>query len=281
MKFSLWTHNGAKNSGPVFDSFAHGVLNAGGDVIYNNINSDVAVIWSVLWYGRMSSNKKVWDLFRSQNKPVIVLEVGGIKRGTTWKVGINGINREAIFGPKNNGPDRAELFNLKLKPWRVDGEYIIICGQHDKSHQWRNQPSMSNWILDTIATIREHTEKTIIIRPHPRSPFPLIEYEFKGVQRQTPQKLNGTYDDFDFNYDNSWAVINWSSNPATQAVIDGVPVFVGPESLAWDVGNKELKNINNPHMPNRQQWLNDLAYTEWTTEEIAKGLPLKLLTPYL
>jgi len=281
MKFSLWTHNGAKNSRPVFDSFAHSIFNAGGDVVYNDINSDVAVIWSVLWYGRMSSNKKVWDLFRSQNKPVIVLEVGGIKRGTTWKVGINGINREAIFGPKNNGSERAELFNLKLKPWRVDGEYIIICGQHDKSHQWRNQPPMSNWILDTISTIREHTEKTIIIRPHPRSPLPLIEYEFKGVQRQDPQKLDGTYDDFDFNYQNAWAVVNWSSNPATQAVIDGIPVFVGPDSLAWNVGNNSLTNINDPYMPNRQQWLNDLAYTEWTINEIASGLPLKLLTHYL
>ena len=59
MKFSLWTHNGAKNSRPVFDSFAHSIFNAGGDVVYNDINSDVAVIWSVLWYGRMSSNKKV------------------------------------------------------------------------------------------------------------------------------------------------------------------------------------------------------------------------------
>ena len=39
---------------------------------------------------------------KRQGKPVIVLEVGGIKRGITWKVGLNGINREANFGPKGN-----------------------------------------------------------------------------------------------------------------------------------------------------------------------------------
>ena len=89
MKFSLWTDYGAQNSKPVFDSFAHGVSITGGSVVYNDLDSDVGVIWSVLWNGRMANNKKIWEHYRSQNKPLVVLEVGGIKRGTTWKVGIN------------------------------------------------------------------------------------------------------------------------------------------------------------------------------------------------
>ena len=280
MKFSLWTNYGAKNSKPVFDSFASGIRNAGGSIVYNDINSDVAVIWSILWNGRMAPNKKIWDLYRSQNKPIIVLEVGGIKRGTTWKVGINGINREANFGPKGNGPERAELLNLELQPWRTNGRDIIICGQHDKSHQWRNMPPMANWILDTITLIRKYTARPIIIRPHPRCALTL-NHSFNDVIIQRPHQLPNTYDDFDFDFHNAWAVINWSSNPATQAVIGGVPVFVGPDSLALDVGNKNLEDIRIPRMPNRQQWLNDLAYTEWTIEEISSGTPLKRLTSYL
>ena len=69
--------------------------------------------------------------------------------------------------------------------------------------------------------------------------------------------------------------------PATQAVIGGVSVFVGPESLAWDVGNQDLTTINNPIKPDRIQWLNDLAYTEWTLEEIQNGEPLLQLLPKL
>ena len=281
MKFSLWTDYGAQNSKPVFDSFAHGVSITGGSVVYNDLDSDVGVIWSVLWNGRMANNKKIWEHYRSQNKPLVVLEVGGIKRGTTWKVGINGINREADFGPKGNGPERANLLNLKLEPWRSNGRDIIICGQHDKSHQWRHMPNMADWIVSNIKAIRKYTARPIIFRPHPRCRLPLLELEFnhfKNVTREHPRQLPHTYDDFDFNFHNAWAVVNWSSNPATQAVIGGVPVFVGPESLAWDVGNDTLETINKPAMPDRQQWLNDLAYTEWTTEEISQGLPLKRLT---
>jgi hypothetical protein len=51
---------------------------------YDN-TCDVAVIWSVLWQGRMAGNKKVWDDFRSQGKPVVVLEVGGLLRNIPGK----------------------------------------------------------------------------------------------------------------------------------------------------------------------------------------------------
>ena len=88
----------------------------------------------------------------------------------------------------------------------------------------------------------------------------------------------GTYDDFDFEPTRYHAVVNWSSNPSTQAVIAGVPAFVGPSSLAYDVSNHDFSTIENPIMPDRTQWLNDLAYTEWTIEEISQGIPLKRLT---
>jgi hypothetical protein len=59
-------------------------------------NADVAVIWSVLWRGRMEQYKKIWDRYRSQGKPVVV-EVGGLRRNKSFKIGINGINRDADF----------------------------------------------------------------------------------------------------------------------------------------------------------------------------------------
>ena len=283
MKFSLWTDNGALNSKPIFSAFATSLHNNGHDVLYNDMDGDIHVIWSVLWYGRMAPNKIVWDRAKSQGKPVIVLEVGGLKRGTTWKVAINGINRDATFGGLHNDSTRADDLGLFLKPWQFNNEQgdIIIACQHNKSHQWRNQKSVQTWLYESIDLIRQYTNRNIIIRPHPRCPIPAIQYEFKNVQVQTPKHVEGTYDDFDFDCTNAYAVVNWSSNPATQAVMQGVPVFVGPDSLAYDVGNHDLARINSPSMPDRTQWLNDIAYTEWTLDEIEQGIPLNRLTSYL
>ena len=237
------------------------------------------VIWSVLFHGRMARNRQVWD----QHKPTIVLEVGGIKRGTTWKVGLNGINRDAYFGPNNNDDARVLSLGLTLKPWRTSGEFILIAGQHDKSLQWQNMSRMSNWFLETYDEIRKHTERPILFRPHPRCRLEQIERGLEHVYRQEPQHVNSTYDDFDIDFDNLWATISYSSNPGIHSCVNGVPAFVSTHSLAYDVGNDIdfLYDIENPLLPDRTQWLNDYAHTEYTLEEISQGIPLKNLTSEL
>lgn len=282
MIFSLWTDYGAMNSKPVFKAFEKSLRDAGCTVVFNDMNADVAVIWSVLWHGRMAQNKKVWDYFQSQGKQVIVLEVGGIKRGETWKVALNGINGEAYFGPMGQDDSRAKQLGLKLEPWqRNDNGDIIICCQHNKSHQWRMQPSVSRWVSELIDTLRSYTGRRIVIRPHPRNLLESIEHEWKNVVRQSPQHIRNSYDDFDFNPKDAWAVISWSSNPGPQSVIQGIPVFTGPESLAYLVANKELKDIEDPKYYEREDWLNNYAWTEFTLDEIEQGLPFNRLTSKL
>ena len=283
MKFSLWTQYGALNSKPIFDAFRLGCTALGFDTVENSNDSDVDVIWSVLFNGRMAQNQLVWKNAHGKKKPVIVLEVGGIQRGTTWKVGLNGINRDAYFGPMANSSSRADLLGLVLKPWRKDGEYILICGQHDKSLQWHGMPPMSNWVIDTIIKIQQYTDRPIVFRPHPRCPLPHIEREFKNVYRQQPRQISGSYDDYDMDFNNVWATVSYSSNPGIHSIINGIPAFVGTSSLAYTVGNDIdcLEDIENPHMGARQSWLNDYAHTEWTVEEISQGIPLKNLTSKL
>ena len=279
MKFSLWTDYGALNSKPVFDAFANSLGSNGHDVVYNDLNSDVDVIWSVLFNGRMSRNKTIWE----NKKPTIVLEVGGINRGVTWKVGLNGINRDGYFSPGDFCNNRSNDLGLLLKPWSTDGEYILIAGQHDKSLQWKNMPPMSNWFLDTYDEIRKHTQRPIIFRPHPRCRLPDIERGLRHVYRQEPKHVNGTYDSFDMGFDNIHCTISYSSNPGIHSVIEGVPAFVSTHSIAYDVANDIdfLHDIEDPLTPDRTQWLNDYAHTEYTVEEITSGMPLKCLTSLL
>ena len=285
MKFKLWREFGALNSTPVFDAFEHSLVSNGHTITNSSDirNADVHVLWSVLFNGRMAPNQRIWTDARTFDKPVIVLEVGGIKRGTTWKVGLNGINRDAYFGDTGMDSNRSSLQRLKLTPWRTSGEYILICGQHDKSLQWSKMPRMSNWFLNTYDEIRKHTDRPIIFRPHPRCRLEHIERGLKNVIRQEPRHVTNTYDDFDMGFNNIWATVSYSSNPGIHSIISGVPSFVSNSSLAYPVANDIdfLHNIEDPVMPDRAQWLNDYAWTEYTVDEIAQGIPLKRLTNML
>jgi len=278
MIFGLFKQHGALNSVPVFSAFEQGVRHLGHTAHDNDLNADVAVIWSVLWYGRMSKNKAVWDHFTKQSKPIIVLEVGALKRNVTWKVAVGGINNEAYFGhATNNDNARLTALGINIQDWKDTKEdnSIIICGQHQASHQWRNMPPVSDWISNTIQEIRQYTDRPIKVRSHPRYPFNFNNKE-SNVVESMPKRIDIVQDFYDFGTELSTAhcVVNWSSNPAIEAVLDGVPVFTGPDSLAHAVANYSFDTIETPLKPNRQQWANDLAYTEWTVDEIAKSTPL-------
>ncbi len=279
MKIEIWPDYGPLNSKDIFSKFIHSLRQSGEEVWVNKQapNADVAVIWSVLWQGRMAKNKNIWDRYRNANKPVVVIEVGGLKRNETWKIGINGVNREADFNNGSVSADRWPKFDIELKQWRQTGDNIIVCGQHTNSHQWRDNPPMSRWFEQQITEIRKYTDKPIVIRPHPRNHVAIDTTKYKNVKIVGPKRDRNTYDDTDLadRLKSAWAVVSHSSNPAMTAVFSGIPVYVSEASLSFDVGNKTFENINNPTMPDRQQWANQLSYTEWWPEEIEQGLPWK------
>lgn len=276
MKIEAWPMHGPLNSKKVFEKFIKSMEASGEEVHINKkIDGDVAVIWSVLWQGRMQKYKAIWDRYKNAGKPIVVLEVGGLRRNLSFKVGINGINRDADFANQEFDDKRWPLFKHRLRPWNPTGEMIVICGQHDASEQWKGLPRMDNWIKQQIIEIRKYTTRPILVRPHPRNPINFSEKNFENIKIRMPKRDHRTYDDTDFRatLERTWAVVNHSSNPAMEAVIHGIPVFVSKSSLCHDVGNTELRDINTPAMPNRIEWANRLSYTEWFQDEIEQGLP--------
>ena len=123
--------------------------------------------------------------------------------------------------------------------------------------------------------IKKHTDRPVVIRPHPRSGCNIPS----GCLIDRPQFTASSYDDFDFDrvLESAHCVLNWNSGPGPQALMSGVPAFVGPDSLASTIANWDLSQIENPPRPDRSAWLEQLAHTEWTVEEIGSGLPFRRL----
>jgi hypothetical protein len=134
--------------------------------------------------------------------------------------------------------------------------------------------------MKTIERIQSISKRPIILRPHPRCKVDSIETQYKNVYRQDPLHIKGSYDSFDLQFKRIWATVSHTSNPGPQSIIAGVPAFVGTDSIAYPVANDIdfLHDIETPLMPDRQQWLNEYAWTEFTLDEIYQGLPLERLT---
>lgn len=270
MRFRLYREYGALNSAPVFDAFERGVKSLGHEIVKNDEN--FAVIWSVLWSGRMKPNQEVYRRCVKNNIPVIIIEVGNLLRHKTWRISINNINGLGIFGNDDNfDQKRPEKLGLSLKP--ANGkrrEEILIAAQHQQSLQWQGMPSMSAWVENIVAQLRQHTTRNIVVRPHPRSPFSV---NLNNVRMLSPKIIPGSYDDFDIDY-NYHCVINHNSGPAVQAAVFGIPVICDSSSLAGELSGN-IENIESISLPDRTEWFLKLCHTEWTTDEISQGIPLE------
>jgi hypothetical protein len=273
MRFDFYNDFGALNSPPIFSAFEKGLIKHGHTVEKQTGKGDVAVIWSVLWNGKMYRNKSVWDTYRSSNRSVVVLEVGGLKRDHTWKIGVNGINKGNFFVSPGQDSTRRRLLNLELAPWKTQGQNILICTQHEKSLQWKSNPKTAEWAEATVLEIKKYSNRPIVLRAHPRCPFN-FDYKKHSV-------LKSFSKDFYSELSNAWSVITWNSNPGIESVIRGIPTLVDKSSLAWPVSIQHISKIENPELVDREQWLNDLAWTEWTAKEMEQGIPQEHLLNYL
>lgn len=269
MRLSYFPKYAARNAAPVIESFLQGARYHGISCHQDCRDSDAVLIWSQLWAGRMRHNLGIYQHYRQLGRPVIMIDVGLIQRNHTWKISLDD---NAYLAGTGHSATRSQEFGLHCRPWTMQGRDVVLALQRSDSNQWRGQPDLEDWCEHTIGELRKHTNRPITVRPHPRLS---LRRTLRGVTMSTPNKMPDTYDDYDFvqGISSAWAVINWNSTPGVIAVLQGVPAFVGPTSLAAPVANLDLSKIETPDRPDRSQWINDLAWTEWTQAEMSMGLP--------
>lgn len=279
MKIAYFSNQVALNAQPVLSAFIQGSRAIGLNMVPNQQDADAAVIWSVLWNGRLKPNQAVFEHYRKQGKPVFIIEVGSLVREKTWKVSINNINADGIFPDQGNFlPGRAQLLGVDLKPVKNPrNNEILIATQHGLSHQWQGMPKMSQWVTDTVTKIQQQTARPIVVRFHPRHPLQLPINSL--IKVEYARRVTSTYDNYDINY-NYHCVINWNSGVAIQAAINGCPVITGPSSLAHEISGS-MDTIEAAHLPDRTAWFERMLHTEWLVEEIAMGVPQKRLLEQL
>lgn len=280
MRVAYFPNQCALNSVPVMQAVLNSLRADGHKCVPDSMDADAVVIWSVLWSGRMAANQAVWTHYTKQNRPVIVVDVGALYRGETWKIAINSITAEGHYGHTENlDPDRPRRLGISLAINLSQNPTIVIAAQHARSLQVAKLFSVENWIQEQIIKLRGLTDRPIRVRPHPRSRLDTAKLMgmARDVQVEQPVKVYNTYDSYNLAFD-CHAMINYNSGPGTQAALAGTRPVVDCTSLAYPV-SVALEDIDQPYIVDRDQWLVEICHTEYTLEEINKGTWIKRLFP--
>ncbi len=267
------------NSREPLAAFLAGAQKHGLTPVPDSMNADAAVIWSVLWAGRMRGNQQVYKHYRSENKPVIVIDVGALVRNVTWKIAVNHVTAQGHYGHTENlDLDRPAKLGVALRRTVTTAPSVLICAQHALSLQMQNFACVEDWIRLVLAQGRDHTDRPFVVRPHPRSTIRrnLLPSD---VVIQDPQKLPDTYDSFDLGFHHH-AVVNHNSGPGIQAAINGCRPIVDSSSLAAPVG-VDWPDLEQPYAIDRDQWLIEISHTEYTVPEMQQGTWFPRIASYL
>ena len=196
----------------------------------------------------------------------LVIERGFIHRDRYFMVGWGGLNGRADFKNAHCPGDRFRKLGVPVAAWRTSGEHVVLCGQipWDAAVQDSNHVQ---WCRETALQISHLTSRPIIFRPHPLQPD-AVDMSTAPVTRSTKATL---LEDLV----NAWAVVTYNSNAGVESALEGIPAFVADSgAMGYSILNHDLKKIETPATADRQPWLANLAYTQWTLDEIADGLAI-------
>lgn len=158
--------------------------------------------------------------------------------------------------------------NIGLKPWRTHGDHILLCLQRNGGWSMGNT-TVTAWANQTIAQLRQHTQRPIVIRTHPGDKA-AKEYvtQIVGSNIRISSEPSLVAD-----LQNCWAAVNHNSSPVVGAAIEGVPIFVTDalKSQCKDIANTDLSQIETPAMPDRLPWAQRLSMFHWNFDELRSG----------
>jgi hypothetical protein len=147
--------------------------------------------------------------------------------------------------------ERALSLGVEIKPWQRDGRHILVCLQGFKfGRPWGIDIKRWNW--SGVKRIKGCTDRPIVVRPKPL-------YRKSSVPLETDME-------------GAWCVVTHSSTAAVKAVLAGVPVFCEPTCAAAVVGCTDLSQIENPVRPDREAWVAELAWRQFSRSEMQSGM---------
>jgi len=240
----------------------------------------------------------IYQYVLDSNKPFICLESAVFRRNMPDPPHVNAYHRwnwssyfrdEGIYNNKNCPPDRWKQIQktqrIDIKDWKTKGDYVLLVLQRPGDTSLKNlisiHGSYENFITFTVNEIRKYTDRKIVVRPHPSRRLWQLEIikkcNLKDViisENKSREGMLSGGDQLYADFKNAWAVVGFNSNALTESVCEGIPTFsMCPSSMAWECSNKTLKLIEQPKMFDRQQWLNNLGYCQWTEKECFDGVP--------
>jgi hypothetical protein len=238
---------------PRHDAFMQGMAAAGYTPVdgFNASNcgpDDVLVVWN-----RHGPVNQLAMIAEQRGCPVIVAENGYLgDMGEYFALALdhhNGAGRWPVG-------DKARPLPMDIKPWRTDGEHILVLPQRGIGAPGVAMPR--DWTRAISVKLKSATGRKIVVRDHPGN---------KRNDVSLTEQMEG-----------AWAAVVWGSGAGIKCILAGVPVFYTmPNWIGGPAARFGVDDIEAPFVGDRAEFLRRLSWAQWTLDEVRSGLPFRSL----
>jgi hypothetical protein len=187
---------------------------------------------------------------------------GNKKRKTIFRLSVN--NFQNIDPIIDRPADRWEQLGIEQYSFK-HGDAIVVVPPDRKIVHTLGLGSEDQWIDETVGKIKSFTDRKIKIRKRP--------------EPRADRVVSNTFKDFI--KDDTFCVVGYSSNALVEAAMLDIPVISLGHSATKSLYSYQLVDIDKikPAYPSdKQAWLNHLAYSQFTREELLSGVAWELIS---
>lgn len=233
-----------KHAKRIAEAMSQGVRAAGDRLVFGS-KADVCVAYG--WKNRQ----------RYQQFPAFAYaDLGYWNRESYYRFSVNGWSPEG-YVHQGLPRSRFDRLGLDIKPWRSAGREIVVAGSTAKAcadHGIRYQ----SWERKAIERLKD-SGFPVVYRPKPND-FAATSIGGVSIDRRPVSEALAS----------AWAVVTHHSNMAIDALLAGVPIHC--ETGAAAAFSVPIDQIADPPLlDGREQFLFDVAWLQWTLDEMRVG----------
>lgn len=226
-----------------------GILRCGDKPVFADYRTKVQADAAVMYGWRYRDAMKRYRQF-------VYADLGYWSRDEFFRVSVNTWSPDHYV--KAGLPSsRFEALGLRVKPWRESGDEIIVAGSTRKAATDHGLGYQA-WEQEAIRKL-QGCGKRVVYRPKPTD---MEATKLQGAEfdrRPISEALR-----------NTWAWVTHHSNSAVDALLAGVPVHC--ETGAAKAFSVPIEQVADPELlPGREQFLADVAWLQWTLDEMRSG----------
>jgi len=152
--------------------------------------------------------------------------------------------------------------DVEFKGWSKNRNKILVCPSSPTVTFHINGISQDQWIDEVVKTLKQHTDREIVVRNKPRP----------GNQWWNTNIKDDLQD--------AHALVTNMSLSAIDAILNMVPAFTHVRNVASQITSRDISKIEKPLKPGRKtirDWMQYVAEHQFTLEEMGNGTAYETL----